>query len=109
MISAAPEEVIRSALQGIVPEHHIFGTRFRYDDSSGEIQSIERVTAGYGKVVVLEELRRRLGVGYDRVVYVGDGSSDVHVMLNLNRLGTQLKPRSAPPGIARTPGLESPM
>ncbi len=87
VISAAPEEVIRSALQGIVPEHHIFGTRFRYDDSSGEIQSIERVTAGYGKVVVLEELRRRLRVGYDRVVYVGDGSSDVHVMLHVNRLG----------------------
>jgi HAD superfamily phosphoserine phosphatase-like hydrolase len=87
VISAAPEEVIRSALQGIVPEHHIFGTRFRYDTVSGEIQSIERVPAGYGKVAVLEELRRRLPVSYDRVVYVGDGSSDVHVMLHLNRLG----------------------
>jgi HAD superfamily phosphoserine phosphatase-like hydrolase len=87
VISAAPEEVIRSALQGIVPEHHIFGTRFRYDAVSGEIHSIERVPAGYGKVAVLEELRRRLPVSYDRVVYVGDGSSDVHVMLHVNRLG----------------------
>ena len=87
VVSAAPEEVIRSALQGIVPEHHIFGTRFRYDAVTGEIQSIERVPAGYGKVAVLEELRRRLPVSYDRVVYVGDGSSDVHVMLHVNRLG----------------------
>jgi HAD superfamily phosphoserine phosphatase-like hydrolase len=87
VISAAPEEVIRSALHGIVPEHHIFGTRFRYDPATGEIQAIERVPAGYGKVAVLEELRRRLPVGYDRVIYVGDGSSDVHVMLHVNRLG----------------------
>jgi predicted HAD superfamily phosphohydrolase len=28
-----------------------------------------------------------LSVGHDRVVYVGDGSSDVHVMLHVNRLG----------------------
>lgn len=87
VISAAPEEVIRSALHGIVPENHIFGTRFRYDTLTGEIQSIERVSAGYGKVAVLEELRTRLAVSYDRVVYVGDGSSDVHVMLHVNRLG----------------------
>src|SRR5216110_506221 len=37
VISAAPEEVIQSALEGIVPEDHIFGTRFRYDPVSGEI------------------------------------------------------------------------
>ena len=87
VISAAPEEVIRSALDGVVPESHIFGTRFRYDERTGAIQSIRRVSAGYGKVAVLEELRTRLAVGYDRVVYVGDGSSDVHVMLHVNRLG----------------------
>jgi HAD superfamily phosphoserine phosphatase-like hydrolase len=85
VVSAAPEEVIQSALEGIVPEDHIFGTRFRYD-STGEIQRIVRVPAGYGKVAVLEELRARLGVGHDRVIYVGDGSSDVHVMLHVNRI-----------------------
>ncbi len=73
VVSAAPEEVIQSALEGIVPEDHIFGTRFRYDDASGEIESIVRVPAGYGKVVVLEELRSRLPIGHDRIVYVGDG------------------------------------
>ena len=87
VISAAPEEVIRSALAGIVPESHIVGTRFRYDDATGEIQSIVRVPAGYGKVAVLEELRHQLQVSADRVVYVGDGSSDVHVMLHVNRTG----------------------
>src|ERR1700678_1507220 len=87
VVSAAPEEVIQSALEGIVPEDHIFGTRFRYDELSGEIESIVRVPAGYGKVVVLEELRSRLPIGHDRIAYVGDGSSDVHVMLHVNRLG----------------------
>lgn len=87
VISAAPEEVIRSALEGIVPEDRIYGTRFRYDAVSGEIESIVRVPAGYGKVAVLEELRARLPVAADRVIYVGDGSSDVHVMLHVNRLG----------------------
>ena len=86
VISAAPQEVIQSALEGIVPEDHIFGTQFRYDSSSGEIQSIVRVPAGYGKVAVLDELRSTLLLSHDRVVYVGDGSSDVHVMLHVNRL-----------------------
>ena len=86
VVSAAPEEVIQSALAGIVPEEHIFGTRFRYDQSSGEIESIARVPAGYGKVAVLEELRSQLPISHDRIVYVGDGNSDVHVMLHVNRL-----------------------
>jgi HAD superfamily phosphoserine phosphatase-like hydrolase len=85
VVSAAPEQVIKSALEGIVPEDHIFGTRFRHAPS-GEIESIVRVPAGYGKVTVVEELRASLGVGHDRVVYVGDGSSDVHVMMHVNRL-----------------------
>jgi HAD superfamily phosphoserine phosphatase-like hydrolase len=86
VVSAAPEEVIQSALEGIVDADHIFGTRFRYDSSTGEIQSIVRVPAGYGKVVVLEELRETLRISHERIVYVGDGSSDIHVMLHLNRL-----------------------
>src|ERR1700691_2623264 len=40
VISAAPQEVIQSALEGIVPASHIYGTRFAYDPSTGEIQSI---------------------------------------------------------------------
>jgi HAD superfamily phosphoserine phosphatase-like hydrolase len=86
VISAAPQEVIQSALEGIVPEDHIFGTRFRYDPSSGEIESIVCVPAGYGKVAVLDELRSHLPLSHDRLIYVGDGSSDVHVMMHVNRL-----------------------
>jgi HAD superfamily phosphoserine phosphatase-like hydrolase len=86
VVSAAPEEVIRSALEGLVPPERIYATRFRYDPTSGEIQSIVRVPAGYGKVAVLEQLRAELGLSGDRIVYVGDGSSDVHVMLHVNRL-----------------------
>ncbi|MGH7548536.1 MAG: haloacid dehalogenase-like hydrolase [Gemmatimonadales bacterium] len=86
VISAAPAEVIQSALEGLVPPDHIYGTQFRYDPASGEIQSIERVPAGYGKVAVLEELRAKIPVSHDRVIYVGDGGSDVHVMLHVNRL-----------------------
>ena len=86
VVSAAPQEVIQSALEGIVPEDHIFGTRFRYHPETGEIQSLARVPAGYGKVAVLDELRAAMGVGHDRIVYIGDGSSDVHVMLHVNRL-----------------------
>jgi predicted HAD superfamily phosphohydrolase len=44
-----------------------------------------RATAGYGKVAWLEQLTEELGVPLDRVVYVGDGSSDIHVMLHVNR------------------------
>ena len=86
VVSAAPEEVIQSALEGIVDPGNIFGTRFRYDSSSGEIQSIVRLPAGYGKVAVLEELRESLQISHERIVYVGDGSSDIHVMLHLSRL-----------------------
>jgi predicted HAD superfamily phosphohydrolase len=86
VVSAAPEEVIRSALVGMVPPERIHGTRFRYDGGTGEIQSIIRAPAGYGKVAVLDQLRTELGLSGDRIVYVGDGGSDVHVMLHVNRL-----------------------
>ena len=86
VISAAPQEVIHSALEGIVPQDHIIGTKFQYNEGTGEIQSIIKVPAGYGKVAELDELRSRLPVSHDRIVYVGDGSSDVHVMMHVNRL-----------------------
>lgn len=85
VISAAPEEVIQSALEGIVPSENIFGTRFHYHPQTGEIESIIRVPAGYGKVAVLDELQLQHQISPDRIVYVGDGSSDIHVMLHVNR------------------------
>ena len=87
VVSAAPQEVIQSALEGIVPADHIIGTEFRYAADTGEIQSIVRVPAGYGKVAVVERLRTSLPISQHRITYVGDGSSDVHVMLHVNRIG----------------------
>jgi phosphoserine phosphatase len=84
VVSAAPREVILSALEGIVPPENIFGTELDYDPQSGEVRSVVRATAGYGKVSVVEELEERLGTEPDRTIYVGDGGSDVHVMLHVN-------------------------
>ncbi len=84
VISAGPREVVQSALEGIVPPENVFGTDFGYDPSSGEICSVARVPAGYGKVAVLQELELKLQMSPDRVVYVGDGSSDLYVMHDVN-------------------------
>ncbi|HKG94477.1 MAG TPA: haloacid dehalogenase-like hydrolase, partial [Gemmatimonadaceae bacterium] len=85
VVSAAPEEIVHAALEGIIPPSHIVGTRLGYDAPTGEIASVERVGAGYGKVAAVDALRTELGVPRERVVYVGDGSSDLHVMLHVNR------------------------
>lgn len=84
VISAAPREIVTSALSGIIPAEHIYGTELEFDAHSREVKAIKRVPAGYGKVAVIEELQQRLRMPADRVVYVGDGGSDVHVMLHVN-------------------------
>jgi len=85
VISAAPEEVVLSALEGIVPADHVVGTRFQFQEDSGQIGSLLRVAAGYGKVAAVEEIRARHVVPRDQVIYVGDGQSDIPVMLHVNR------------------------
>ncbi len=85
VISAAPEEVVLAALEGIVQPDHVVGTRFRWNADTTEIDSIVRVAAGYGKVAAVEELRLKLAVPREQVVYVGDGQSDIPVMLHVNR------------------------
>ena len=85
VVSAAPQEVVNAALDGIVPPDRIIGTRFDFDPATGEITTVRRVPAGYGKVAAVDEIRAQLGLPRERVVYVGDGSSDIHVMLHVNR------------------------
>ena len=85
VISAAPEEVVLAALDGIVAPDHVVATRFGWDSTSGEIDSVVRVAAGYGKVAAVEALRLQLALPRDQVVYVGDGQSDIPVMLHVNR------------------------
>ncbi|MGH7520770.1 MAG: haloacid dehalogenase-like hydrolase [Gemmatimonadales bacterium] len=85
VISAAPQEVVLSALDGIVPADHVVGTRFQFQGENEQIGSLQRVAAGYGKVAAVEEIRARHVVPRDQVVYVGDGQSDIPVMLHVNR------------------------
>jgi hypothetical protein len=85
VISAAPQEIIQSALEGIVPPEHIHGTKFHYHSGDGEVQAIVRASAGWGKVTVLEEIRAELGISHDHIVYLGDGSSDLPVMMHVNQ------------------------
>jgi len=84
VISAAPREVVRSALEGIVPAENIFGTELGWDNATGEIASVLRATAGYGKIAALEELECKLQIAPDHTIYVGDGSSDLYVMHHVN-------------------------
>ncbi len=85
VISAAPEEVVLAALDGIVPADHVIGTRFQFQPDNGQIGPLVRVAAGFGKVTAVEDIRARHAVPRDQVVYVGDGQSDIPVMLHVNR------------------------
>jgi phosphoserine phosphatase len=85
VISSAPEEIVQTALVDLLPSSQIHGTRFQYHPETQEIQSIVRAPAGYGKVTVLDELQRKLNIAPERIIYVGDGSSDIHVMLHVQR------------------------
>jgi HAD superfamily phosphoserine phosphatase-like hydrolase len=86
VISACPVKIIRAALKGILPPENIIGTTFVYDDK-GIVQGIERTGAGQGKVTNLDSLREKHKIPRDRIIYVGDGSSDLHVMLHVNAYG----------------------
>jgi HAD superfamily phosphoserine phosphatase-like hydrolase len=83
VLSAAPVEIVQSALEGIVPEDHIYGTEFEWQ-ADGSIDRLIRCTAGYGKVARIMELQAKLSIGRDHVVYAGDGSSDINAMLHVN-------------------------
>jgi HAD superfamily phosphoserine phosphatase-like hydrolase len=84
VISAAPREVVQSALEGIVAPENVFGTELSYDAGTQEISTIERVTAGYGKVAAVQELEHRFETSPDHTIYIGDGSSDLYVMHHVN-------------------------
>ena len=85
VISAVPQEIFQSALEGIVPPDHIFSSRFRYNEATGAVDSIIRAATGWGKITVLEELRANLGISHDHINYLGDGSSDLPVMMHVNQ------------------------
>jgi HAD superfamily phosphoserine phosphatase-like hydrolase len=84
VISAGPRTVVQSALEGMVAPENVFGTEFGYDPSGMEIATVERVPAGYGKVVALQELEQKFETRPDHTIYIGDGSSDLYVMHHVN-------------------------
>src|SRR5438876_324196 len=72
-----------------VLKRYIFASDFdqtlTFNDSGYVLSELVGIpTAGYGKVAVLDNLQAKLQVGPDQIVYTGDGSSDVHVMLHVN-------------------------
>lgn len=86
VVSACPRPLIEKSLENLIPKNRIFGTDFKYDNQ-GRIIDIERTAAGQGKVTIIDSLIEKEHVPRERVIYVGDGSSDLHVMLHVNVYG----------------------
>jgi len=80
VISAAPQEVLERALQGIFPPQNVHGTEFEYDEK-GFVLDVKKAVAGASKVTVLDEIRRKEKVPIDRAIYVGDGFSDMYIIM----------------------------
>jgi len=82
VVSAAPHEVVQKSLKGILPPENIFGTKFIFD-KNGKAIDVERTGAGHAKVATVDMLKARERIPRHRIIYVGDGASDVHVMLHV--------------------------
>ena len=81
IVSAAPKECIEKAVGNIFPPENIYGTTFIY--KNGIVQDVERTNAGHAKVATIDMLKQKENVTRYAIIYVGDGSSDVHVMLHV--------------------------
>ncbi len=81
IVSAAPKECVEKAVEHILPADNVYGTTFIYKDNI--VQDVERANAGHAKVATLDMLKEKENVPRDAIIYVGDGSSDVHVMLHI--------------------------
>jgi phosphoserine phosphatase len=82
VISAAPQEVVQKALEGILPQENVHGTTFIYD-KRGTVVGVEKTAAGAAKVDILEVIRKKEKIPLDRAIYVGDGFSDMYIILYL--------------------------
>jgi len=81
IVSAAPKECVEKAVEHIFPAGNIYGTTFIY--KKGIVQDVEKTNAGHAKVSTIDMLKLKENVTRNAIVYVGDGSSDVHVMLHV--------------------------
>lgn len=80
--SAGPWDLIVQALDGIIPPENIYATTFDYDDRE-VVTEVRRTGAGDAKVATLDSLKIKQKVPRSQIIYVGDGTSDVHVMLHV--------------------------
>ena len=81
IVYAAPKECVEKAVEHIFPLDKIYGTTFICKDDI--VQDVERTNAGHAKVSTIDMLKLKENVPRDAIIYVGDGSSDVHVMLHI--------------------------
>ena len=86
VISAAPREVVLSALEGIVPPDHIIGTRFRFQRKTGQLEALEQAGMPPGVVNFLPGPGGSVGnalVAHPRTRYVAfTGSKEVGLGIN---------------------------
>lgn len=82
LATAAPFDIVACALEGMVPKSHIFGTMFVFDEND-VVCDIQETGAGDAKVNHVDFIRDEEKVPRDRIVYVGDGLSDMRVMLHV--------------------------
>jgi len=80
--TASPKEIVSSALSEIIPSDRIYGTNLVFDNN-GLVIGLERTGAGDAKVNILDHLKIKEKVPRDRIIYVGDGISDIRVMLHV--------------------------
>ncbi len=77
-------EVIYSALDGILPkDHNSWHGIFVWTEWRDRIDRCARRRAMEGRGS-WDDLQNKKEIGPDHVVYAGDGSSDIHVMLHVN-------------------------
>jgi len=82
VISAAPHEIVVRALKGILPPANVHTTKLIYD-KNGIVRDVKRVAAGSMKLDILNRVRAREKIPLNRTIYVGDGFSDMYIMLHL--------------------------
>jgi HAD superfamily phosphoserine phosphatase-like hydrolase len=81
IVSAAPTECVEKAVEKVFPIENIYGTTFAYKNDI--VQDVIRTNAGHAKVSTLDMLKQKENVSRSAIIYVGDGSSDIHVMLHI--------------------------
>jgi phosphoserine phosphatase len=84
IVSSAPKELVIAALEGVVPADKIIATELEFDAATGAVAGVRNVPVGSGRAAALDSLSASLGIARDRVVYIGDGATDVDAMMHVN-------------------------